>query len=98
MCFRKRHPNRRDELIYSIHRTECHMAAFDDALAALDAKVDAVLAKLAGDDAAVAAAQQAAAEAEARAQEVVDNDAAEDAAADQARADALSSVNAKWPR
>lgn len=71
------------------------MASFDDALAALAAKVDAVVAVIANDAVALEAARQAVADAEAKAADVVATDAAGDAAADSARADALAGIGAK---
>lgn len=81
--------------LHALNRLETHMAAFDDALAALAAKVDALIAHYAGDTEALAEANARAAAAEALAAKVVADDAAEDAAQDQARADALAGVNTK---
>lgn len=88
MFFKKQNP------VWDI-RLELKMATFDDALAALSAKVDAILAVMASDSEALAVAREAVAEAEARAAAVVENDAAEDAAQDAARAASLNDVAAK---
>ena len=82
-------------LPYRMNRLEYQMASFDDALAALAAKVDAVVAVISNDAVALEAARQAVAEAEAKAAQVVADDAAGDAAADSARADALAGIGAK---
>jgi hypothetical protein len=82
-------------LPYRMNRLEYQMASFEDALAALAAKVDAVVAVIANDAVALESARRAVAEAEARAAAVVADDAAGDAADDAARADALAGVGAK---
>jgi hypothetical protein len=82
-------------LPYRMNRLEYQMASFDSALAALAAKVDAVVAVIANDAVALEAARQAVADANARAEQVVAEDAAGDAAVDSARADALAEVGAK---
>jgi septal ring factor EnvC (AmiA/AmiB activator) len=78
-----------------MNRLEIQMDSFDNALAALEAKVDAVIAVIADDEAAVAAAREAVAAAEAKAAAVVADDASQDAAVDAARAGALAGIGAK---
>jgi hypothetical protein len=78
-----------------MNRLEYQMASFQNALAALSAKVDAILSVIAKDSVALAEARQAAADATAHAEQVVSEDAAQDAADDSARADSLDAVSAK---
>ena len=71
------------------------MSSFNDALKALEARVDAVLAKLEGDEEQIAAALAAAAAASAQAAAVIAEDAAEDAEQDAERAAGIEAIAAK---
>ena len=93
-CFLREHFQSK-YLPYRMNRLESEMASFDRALEALSAKVDAILAVVGGDRAALEAAQAAVAAAESRAEAVVAEDAAQDAAQDAARADQLADVAGK---
>jgi len=94
-CFLREYFSKDNYLPYRMNRLEYQMASFDDALAALAAKVDAVVAVIANDAVALESARRAVAEAEANAARVVAEDAADDAVVDSARADALAGVGAK---
>ena len=72
------------------------MKAWDDALAALSAKADQLIALFGTQDASVKQALADAAAAKAAADAVIADDAASDAAVDQARADAIAAVAAKF--
>jgi len=93
VCFFKKSESR--YLSYRMNRLEYFMASFDSALAELAAKVDAVLAVIADDSAALDAARRAAADAVALADRVFADDAADDAVQDEARAASLSDISAK---
>lgn len=82
-------------LPYRMNRMEKRMAAFDDALASLSAKVEAILSVVNLSNEALAAAREAVVVAEARADRIVAEDAAEDAALDAERAAALAAVTEK---
>ena len=88
-------PKRKSYLPYRINRLESKMGAFDNAVADLAARVNAILAVLASDAAALEEARRAVAEAEANAARVVAEDAAEDEAQDQVRAGALAGISAQ---
>lgn len=82
-------------LPYRMNRLEKEMGNFENALADLSAKVEAVLAVISRDAAALEAARAAVADAQARADRVIAEDAAEDAATDATRAESLAAVSAR---